>query len=464
MPFSPERLAAEVDRHLAHIDRPPSGLCVALSGGLDSTVLLVALARLRDSARYGPLRAIHVNHGLHADAERWLADCRALCARFTVPFDQATVDAHPVGGESPEAAARRARYAALRERLDDAEALITAHHADDHLETVLLQWIRGGGLRAIAGMPPIARFGRGWHLRPLLAFTRADLETWARGSRLAWLEDPSNEDRRFDRNFLRHDVLPLLRRRWPATARTVARVASQAAEALEVADAVALSDAAGAADGETLSLQRLGVLPPPRRRAALRAWLRAQSLPVPSAATLATLEHDMFHAADDRIPRVNWPGAEVHRYRGHLYAAIPLEGAAPVEGAWRPGEAFDLGPVGRLEFVAATGVGLSRARLPAELRIRAGSPGESFRPAGSVHRRPLRKWLQERGILPWLRPYLPRVASGDALVAIGDLACEAAFAADPGEPSWRIVWHDRPTLSEGDATSVCAVARTGPIR
>lgn len=464
MRFSPEQLAAEIDRCLARIDRAPSGLCIGLSGGLDSTVLLAALAALRDSGRYGPVRAIHVNHGLHADAERWLADCRALCARFTLPFDQVAVDARPAAGESPEAAARSARYAALGERLDEAEALLTAHHADDQLETVLLQWVRGGGLRALAGMPAMARFGRGWHLRPLLAFARADLEAWARGRGLAWLEDPSNCDRRFDRNFLRLEVLPVLRRRWPAAARTVGRVALQAAEALEVVDAVATADVAAAAEGGTLSLERLRVLPLPRRRAALRAWLRSRALPLPSAATLATLEHDMIRAAADRVPRVNWPGAEVHRYRGRLHAGVPLAAPAAPRGSWRRGGVLDLGAIGRMELVAATGTGLSRVRLPETLHVRTRDPGGTFRPAGSTRRRPLRKWMQERGILPWMRPFVPLVFAGDEVVAIGDLAYGAACAASPGEASWRIVWHDRPILTEAEAVAGPEVAGTGTIR
>lgn len=464
MPFSPERLAAEVDHGLVRIDRSPAGLCVALSGGLDSTVLLAALAQLRDSGRYGPLRAIHVNHGLHADAEQWLAECRALCARLTVPFDQVTVDARPRAGESTEAAARAVRYSALVERIDEGEALLTAHHADDQLEGVLLQWLRGGGLRALAGMAPIARFGRGWHLRPLLAFTRSELEAWAREAGLDWLEDPSNRDRRFDRNYLRLEVLPALRRRWPSAARTIGRVAVQAHEALDIVDAVAMADVAAAAEGVTLAMARLRVLPPPRRRAALRAWLRSRSLPIPAAATLAALEHDMIHAGGDRVPCVQWPGATVHRYRDRLYAGLPQAAPSWSGATWRRGHAFDLGAFGRLELEAATGAGLSRARLPAELQVRARTGGARFTPEGGAHRRPLRKWMQERGILPWLRPFVPLVVAGDEVVAIGDLAHGAAFAAGPDEPSWRIAWHDRPTLTEAEATSGFEVAGTGPIR
>ncbi len=181
----------------------PTGECVALSGGLDSSVLLAALARVR--AR--PLRAIHVDHGLHPDAALWSAHSVALAARCGVACEVVRVNATAVRGESPEAAARVARYAALAERLSPGEALLTAHHGDDQLETVLLQWLRGGGLRAVAGMRPVAPFADGWRVRPLLGFTRIAVEDWARGQGLEWLEDPSNADPRFDRNFLRREVV-----------------------------------------------------------------------------------------------------------------------------------------------------------------------------------------------------------------------------------------------------------------
>jgi tRNA(Ile)-lysidine synthase len=203
---------------------------VALSGGLDSSVLLAALAAAPLRA---PLRAIHVDHHLHPDAAHWARHSVELAVRLGVACEVVRVQARPEPGESPEAAARAARYDALGRLLRPSEVLLTAHHGDDQLETVLLQWLRGGGLRALAGMPAVGRFAdRGWHARPLLGFTRAELQDWAVSQRLEWLEDPSNLDPRFDRNYLRLEVLPALRRRWPAAAVTVGRVAAQAAEAL----------------------------------------------------------------------------------------------------------------------------------------------------------------------------------------------------------------------------------------
>ena len=455
MAFTPGRLSVALEEHLAPLDPPASGLCVALSGGLDSTVLLAALVAGRGARRSPPLRAIHVDHGLHADSAQWAAQCVAQAAALAVPLEQARVDARPARGESPEAAARAARYAALAERLAPGEVLITAHHADDQLESVLLQWLRGGGVRSVAGMPAIARFARGWHARPLLGWTREELLAWAEAGRLQWLTDPSNLDARFDRNYLRLEVLPAIRRRWPAAARTAGRVAAHAAELLEMEAEIARADLALAADGRTLSLERLGLLPAPRQRWVLRAWLRAQGLAVPAVATLAAAMHDLAAAAEDRVPCANWPGVRTYRYRGRLYAEAEASCRATVpEGDWVQGSAFDLGPLGALELVPGTGVGLSRARLPGAIHVAARRDGEEFQPAGSRRHRTMRKLLQERGVLPWRRGQVPLLRAGSEILAVGDLAYGARWAAGPAEPSWTVAWRGRPQLTEHEATEV----------
>lgn len=455
MSFSPGRLSVAVEQCLATLDPPASGLCVALSGGLDSTVLLTALVVARGAGGTPPLRAIHVDHSLHSDSALWAEHCATLAAALGVPLEQATVDARPAHGESPEAAARGARYRALAERLAESEVLLTAHHADDQLESVLLQWLRGGGVRAVAGMPAIGRFARGWHARPLLAWTRDELQDWAAGERLAWLADPSNIDPRFDRNYLRLEVLPALRRRWPAAARTVSRVAVQAAELIHMEAEIASADLALAADGRALSLARLGILPAARQRWVFRAWLRAQGLPVPTVATLAAAMHDLAVAADDRVPCANWPGVRMYRYRGRLYAEAEASCRATVpEGDLARGQAFDLGALGSMELRSGTGAGLSDERLPGAIHVTSRVAGGEFTPAGSRHRRPLRKWLQEHGVLPWRRAQVPLLRCGGEIVAVGDLAYAGRYAAEPGEPSWTVAWRGRPQLTESEAAEV----------
>ena len=289
----------------------------------------------------------------------------------------------------------------------------------------------------------------------MLGFTREELLAWATSERLAWLTDSSNLDLRFDRNFLRLAVLPRIRERWPAAARTAGRVAAQAAEALDLEAEVAGADLGLVEEGSALSLERLDLLPPARQRWVLRAWLRGLRLPVPSAATLESLRHDMAASATDRVPCTNWPGARVYRYRGRLHAVAEGSVRAVLpSGDWTVGCEFDLGALGHLRLEPAVGGGLSRARLPQLLQVVSRADGENFHPAGGRMRRPLRKWLQERGVLPWRRAQVPLVTAGGEIVAVGDLAYGGGSAAAPGEPSWKVVWSGRPPLTEQEALEV----------
>lgn len=454
MSFTPERLLRALEDGLAEAGDPlPTGLCVALSGGLDSTVLAAGLASLRDAGRLRwPLRALHVDHALHPDSAHWSAACIAWATSRQLPIEVVRVDARPAPGESPEAAARAARYAALRARLAAGEVLLTAHQADDQWETILLQSLRGGGLHAVAGMAALTRSGNGWLARPLLAWTRDELQAWAVEQDLRWLEDPSNLDPHIDRNYLRLHVLPRLRERWPAAARTAGRIAGFAAEALALEREVAATDLALAREGATLGVAALFALPPARQRLLVRAWLTALGLPMPPARTLDALLRDVRAAAPDRVPRVRWPGVVVHRYRGRLYAGRDA-GDTLKGGEWRVADSacWALDDTARLELVAATGEGLSRERTPEQLRVVLRPPGAVFRPQGGAHRRPLRKWFQERGVLPWQRDAIPVLCDAQEIVAIGDLACAESLAARPGEPSWRVEWRGRPLLTEQEA-------------
>ena len=239
-----------------------------------------------------------------------------------------------VAGESPEATAREARYAALAARLRPGELLLTAHHGDDQLETVLLQWLRGGGLAAVAGMRPLSRFASGWLARPLLGWTRDELRQWAVPARLEWLEDPSNADPRFDRNYLRLEVLPALRARWPAAARTVGRVAAQAAEALDLEAEFAAVGLAPITEGETLAIA--GLVP---HAVARQRWLlRCVAAGARARATLGgdTGVHAARHVVGRREPhprdamarrrREALSGAPARRDRGRGRRAVAARG------------------------------------------------------------------------------------------------------------------------------------------
>ena len=462
MGFGSERLKLCMETCLAPVAGRASGWCGALSGGLDSTVLLAALAEIRAHAPNGALRAIHVDHGLHADSRDWARACARLAAKLGVGCTQLKVRARGRAGDSPEAAARTARYAAIAGDLDADEVLLTAHHADDQMETMLLQWLRDGGLRAIAGMARLQPFGPGWQARPMLDFTRADLLEFAKSRGLAWQEDPSNLDPRFDRNYLRISVLPLLRERWPSVARTMARVGDFAREALDLEQQVAADDLADAAEGSTLVLERVTDLTEVRQRAVIRAWLRALGLAVPPSATLAALRHDIRHSGPDRVPCTQWSGVAVHRYRGRLYAEPwPAKARTVRPGEWQPGGSYRVDSRSELELRPVVGRGLSRARMPGRLRVKVWAGGDRLRLPGSGHRKQLRKLAQERGVLPWHRCAVPVIWAGDQVVAVGGIAISADWAAGPGEAGWELHWRNRPMLTEAEFLARPLISMTG---
>ncbi|HKT31983.1 MAG TPA: tRNA lysidine(34) synthetase TilS [Gammaproteobacteria bacterium] len=424
---------------------------VAYSGGLDSSVLLHALVQRR-AALGGELRAVHVNHHLQPQADAWQAHCERVCAVLDVSLECRDVNVAPVKGESLEAVARAQRYAAYRKLLRAADLLLLAHHQDDQLETFLLQALRGAGPRGLAAMRARAKCGAGKLARPLLGFTREELYAWAELQGFDWLEDPSNADMRFDRNYLRHEILPRLRVRWPAAAATVSRSARHCAETLELIDALAALDWQQCADseGRSLAVAALRQLGRSRSGNLLRFWFDKLELPAPPAHKLEQVFTEVLAAGTDRNPRVDWEGAEVRRYRGRLYAMAPLPEAPAGELRLRPGVEQDLGAgLGSLSLQPVDGEGLRAALCPVDdFRIRFRSGGEICRPAGRAHRRPLKKWLQEFAVLPWMRERLPLIYAGDELAAVAGLFVCAPFAAGKGEPGLRVQWRAHPPLQK----------------
>ncbi|HEX6998449.1 MAG TPA: tRNA lysidine(34) synthetase TilS [Gammaproteobacteria bacterium] len=419
-------------------------LAVAYSGGVDSTVLLAALVRL-DHGR--ALRALHVNHGLAADADRWEARCARAAAAFGVPFAAARVRVAP-DGKGVEAAARRARYDALAQLLAPGEVLLTAHHADDQLETVLLRLLRGAGVRGLRGIAPFAPFGAGFLARPLLGFSRAEIRATAERWGLEWIDDPSNASLEHDRNYLRHAVLPALTRRWPAAGRRAALTAAQMRDAEEILAAVAAEDARAFPDLDRLPATALTALPAARQRNLLRYAIRALGLPVPHAHHVERVLQAVAHRRADAHAAIRWPGAEARVYRDHLYLLRPLApGSAP---DYRGRVALDApwqGPEGRLEAAPTAGAGIPEPWLAAGLELRFRAGGERFRPCGRAHSLSLKRWLQDEGIVPWMRDRLPLFFHDGRLVAVADQAVAAeAAAASPDAPRYRIAWTDHPRI------------------
>lgn len=415
-------------------------LCVAYSGGPDSTALLHGLAHL-PQARARGLRALHVDHQLHPDSAQWAQHCARVCSQLDVPLETIRVQIAHGRGEGLEAAARHARRAAFAQSLQPGEWLTLAHHRDDQIETVLLKLLRGAGPLGLAGMRERRPFASGALWRPLLALPRAVLREYAIAHDLACIEDPSNKNMRLSRNFLRAEILPRLSQHWPQTGQSILHAAALCRAAAEHLDAQASAalDALRIAGGDMLDAPGWSSLPDALRALVLERWLHGQGLPAPTQVQLAELRRQATEARVDQVPSVTWPGVEVRVWRGALHAMAPA-GEIPEkwETTWR-GESLQLPGGGALVLVDANGnPGPHRLDPPLKVRLRRG--GERIKPAGDAHTRELRHLLQGAGIPPWQRARIPLVSHGDELIAVADLWCSgtgrALFQGVGAHPRW----------------------------
>jgi tRNA(Ile)-lysidine synthase len=362
-----------------------------------------------------------------------------------VPLEVLATKVTRARGESLEAAAREARYRLLAETLAEGEILLTAHHEDDQLETVLLQLFRGSGLAGIAAMPEIARFAGGWLARPLLSRSRAELEAWVRAQGLSWVEDETNAEERLDRNYLRRRVVPLIRERWPGSAAAVSRSARHAAQAQRLLDALALADVERASHGESLSVKALRALPQDRRRNALRFWIARSGRPMPETRRLDEMAGPLIDARPDANPFVAWGDAVVQRHADLLSlragsGQIPPE--AQISWGWRNDTPCELpGDFGKLELKADERGPVDLDALPELLTVRWRRGGERLRPRRGGPRRALKSLLQEAHVSVAERARLPLVFSGEKLIAAADLWLDESVQAAPAaRHRGRLLW------------------------
>lgn len=428
-----------------------SSILLGLSGGVDSVVLLHLLAQL--SPRFSwKLSALHVHHGISLRADAWAEFCADLCARLGVPCKIERVNIAPLRSMGIEAAARHLRHEALARQPADFIAL--AHHQDDQAETLLLQLLRGAGVKGAAAMAPLKMAGTGPALvRPLLDISRAELEAYARSHALQWVDDESNADESYPRNFLRHRVLPLLEQRFPACRATLARGARHFAEADALLDALAEQDAHAAFDGETLAVARLAELEAGRAKNLLRWFLQRRGALMPEHPRLEEMLRQLCAAREDAQVCVAWSDWEVRRYRGRAYLhARPAEKevklAEPADDlrvTWRGEESLAL-PGGVLHFVACGGEGVSAEKLaaaPVTVRLRGGAGlrvEARLRPHAARPARSLRYLFQEYGVPPWQRAGWPLLYCGETLAAVPGIGVECGFRAALGEAGVVLRW------------------------
>ena len=406
----------------------PSNYLIAYSGGLDSHVLLHLLAAVREQ-RQIPIQAMHIQHGLHAAAEQWARHCLATCQTLDVPCTVKHLHLEPKQGESLEALARDARYAALQSALSDKGMLLTAHHADDQAETFLLQLLRGAGIAGLAAMPQCREWYQGWHARPVLTFTQAELQAYAKQHQLNWIEDPSNQNTDFDRNYLRQQIVPLLQARWPAANKTISRSAAHLADLLPIIQVQAKNALQACLNQQgNLSIKQLEKFDQATQNLLLRAWIEQAGHPTPRQTHLAQIQRSVLNAGDDTSPEVCWSNSILRRYRDELWLMSNQKHPVPQRPVyWVDTPELELpAGCGRLTRKPATRQGIpDRLWHEGKISVRWRSEGIKCQPLGRNGQRSFKKLCQEYAIPPWQRPYLPLVYADNQLIAVADYClCE----------------------------------------
>ena len=427
-------------RSLITLLQPHQQLLVAFSGGLDSTVLLHQLVTLRDTlASNYKIRAMHIHHGLSPYADEWGEHCRKVCAQWNVSFEVRRVQLAD-DGLGIEAHARAARYQALTDALQPEEVLLTAQHLDDQCETFLLALKRGSGPAGLAAMPERLPFGETELIRPLLGKTRKELEAWAQAHQLTWIEDESNQDDSYDRNFLRLRVLPEIQQRWPHFPQSVARSAELCGEQEQLLDELLAEqlDELIQADGSLL-IAPMMPLSDIRRAALLRRWLAQHKAVMPSRAALVRLWDEVATSREDANPRLKFGSYEARRFQGALYWLPVVEGLGDEIIPWpAPFARLKLPETLGILQLAADGI---EVRAPFEnepVSVRFKASGQ-FHIVGRERGRSLKKIWQEYGVAPWQRERTPLLYYGEQLIAaLGVFVTQDGKATE--ESCWRVDW------------------------
>ncbi len=407
-------------------------LC-AFSGGLDSSVLLHAVAKLPGIT----LRAIHINHGLHPDADAWTEHCVAFCRALDIKLKVVKVDVEKNAGKGIEAAARNARYLAIANHIQDDEVLLTAHHLQDQAETVLQRLLRGSGSQGLAAMRANSSAHGFNQRRPLLSVSKDELRAYAESEKLSWIEDPSNNQTDFDRNYLRHKIMPLIEKRWPQATAALARSAELLAEehqCLREQSAIFLALLQGV-DERALTVSGLIQHSKPWRAQILRAWTESLNTPPLPANILQEIEHSLLTATSDTAAQVQWSRKQIMRWRDCLYLLeTPVEMPRDWQHIWADVLPVTLPNSDQWEFISDESI----TTLPSAIREHFGSDlvlsfrqgGEKILLENREQHSTVKNCMQELGIPPWERSRLPLLfaASGECL-AVGDVLLSARFKA-----------------------------------
>ena len=416
-------------------------ILVGLSGGMDSILLLKLLSEQVDTKL---IQAVHINHGLSENADQWQQFAKDYCQQLGVEFYAEKVQL-VVSGEGIEAAARDARYAVFKSRLKKDGLLFLAHHADDQVETVLYRLLRSSGSKGLAGMPESRVLGLGQLVRPLLAYSKESIHREAVKKGLKWIEDDSNLDDRFDRNYIRNQVIPVVAKRWPQYPQAIMQSAGLSDQANQLTQDLALEDLARLDEskeraGWSISMDGLSSLSVVRQKNLLRHWSEIKNLPAPSSKIINEILSSVVAARQDASPEVIWQNQYWARFQSRLYLLRYQNKTTQQDQSihWNMQNSLVLADDSRVDARCAKGTGLAVSEESVEIRYRQG--GERCKPQGRDRSSSLKKLLLEYQLPPWLRDRVPLFYVQDQLVAVGDLWVCEGWSAKPKESGMEIHW------------------------
>ncbi|MCX7191256.1 MAG: tRNA lysidine(34) synthetase TilS [Candidatus Methylopumilus sp.] len=418
-------------------------MTMALSGGIDSVVLLHLLHQLQKTQNF-TLKASHVHHGLSKNADKWVKFCEKLCTKLSIPLDVNYVKLPQKKLLGIEGEARQLRYEKLLQSKTD--LVVLAHHEDDQAETFLLQLIRGAGVKGLSSMAHFDATRRLW--RPLLNTSRIDIERYAKRHKLKWIEDESNQNIDFDRNFIRSKVLPLLKNRFNHIIKVISRSSSHLAEAQYLLDDLAKMDLKKYLKSikykHKLNVKTLDKLSNARAKNALRYWLEFNNQTMPSKDLLDELLRQVLTAKKDATIKIHLSkNDEIRRYQDEIYI-VPkdIKRQKDYEIIWA-GESEIILPNGqKLNFKKVKGRGINLKFLDDQkkIKIRNRLGGEFFKPDSKRPTKKIKQLLQESDLPPWEREFLPLVFVGDQLAFVPNFGVDINFQTKPKEVGLEVIF------------------------
>lgn len=415
---------------------------IACSGGMDSIVLLHLFYSIKNKISQD-IEVLYVNHGLQKEADDWAEFCKGQCQQYEIPFAQLQITESCPKGESIEAWAREKRYALIDKVMSKNDVLFTAHHQDDQVETFFLQALRGAGPRGLASMPIIKKRENYFHARLLLNYSRDDLKYYAEENKLIWQEDKSNFNSRYDRNYFRHKLAPVIEERWPAYRETINRLIDNQKEYKALLDEVAFSDIKLAQNKNinSLDLDVVKKLSLERQKNIIFVWLKELNLKTPGSRNIEKIISDVIYSTIEQSPCVNWENVEVRRYKNIVYASKKIkEHDTNAEYNWEPETVLNISDE-TLVAKSELGKGVSKLKMKgADFIVRYRQGGEKIHPSDYSHSTTVKQLFQERAVLPWLRDRIPLIYINGELVVIPGFCIDERYSADKDESSWDIHW------------------------